>query len=278
MLSSHQIQILTDGIQEASDIVMGFYGKNNLGIIQKPDDSPVTEADFASNNYLTGLLNREFPGTPVISEENPQPSWEERKNWDYFWILDPLDGTREFISRNDEFAINLALIYKNSPVFGLISIPAKGLIYSAVKGGGSWLHRAGEPPIRLPFQNSHDQNMERIVLISRSHAGIAEEAYISFLRDKGFIPRIQPAGSSYKHVLLAEGSAHLYPKLGICWEWDTAPGQIILEEAGGKVIRTSDMQPLSYNKESFRNPDFIMWAPGVTPVHPQNSADTGNAQ
>lgn len=274
MLSSRQIQVLTRGIQKASDIVMGFYGRNNLGITQKQDDSPVTEADFASNSFLTDLLNREFPGIPVISEESPKPSWEKRKNWDYFWILDPIDGTREFIARNDEFAINLALIHQTRPVFGLISIPAKGLIYSAVKGGGSWLHRAGEPPIRLPFQDSHVKDNGRIVLISRSHAGSAEDAYIGFLKNNGFMLRIQPAGSSYKHVLLAEGSAHLYPKLGLCWEWDTAPGQIILEEAGGKVFRTSDRQPLSYNKESFQNPDFIMWAPGVTPVHPQNPAGT----
>ncbi len=276
MLSSHQIQVLINGIQEASEIVMGFYGKNNLGIIQKPDDSPVTEADFASNSSLTDLLNREFPGIPVISEESPKPPWEERKNWDYFWILDPLDGTREFIARNDEFAINLALIHKSRPVFGLISIPAKRLIYSAIQGGGSWLYREGQSPVRLPFSDNPAQDNERVVLISRSHAGSAEEAYIGFLRDKGLFPRIQPAGSSYKHVLLAEGSAHLYPKLGICWEWDTAPGQIILEEAGGKITRTSDRQPLSYNKESFQNPDFVMWAPGVTPVHPQNPGGTGN--
>jgi len=278
VLSSHQIQVLTNGIQEASDIVMGFYGKNNLAIIQKQDGSPVTEADFASNSFLTDLLNREFPGIPVISEENPKPSWEERKNWDNFWILDPLDGTREFVARNDEFAINLALIHKSVPVFGLISVPAKGLIYSAVRGGGSWLHRPGHPSRRLPFQNINILDNERIVLISRSHSGSAEEAYIGFLRDKGFITRIQSAGSSYKHVLLAEGSAHLYPKLGICWEWDTAPGQIILEEAGGKVTRISDMQPLSYNKKSFQNPDFIMWAPGISPVDQQNPGGTGNAR
>jgi len=263
VLNDRQIQILTDGIGRASDILLGYYHKKDLVTTLKEDNSPVTEADLASNQYITELLEREFPGIPVISEENPKQAWSIRKTWDYWWILDPLDGTREFLARNDEFAINLALVHKNQPVVGLISIPAKGLLYLGIKDKGSWsLQNGVRTP--LPLYQTIPADQEIIALMSRSHTEPDEHRYLKSLEDKGYKVIIRPAGSSYKHVLLAEGSAHLYAKFGVCWEWDTAPGQLIIEEAGGRVIRIDNQKPLTYNKESFANPGFIMWAPEVT--------------
>jgi 3'(2'), 5'-bisphosphate nucleotidase len=264
ILNSKQFEVVINGMRAASEILLGYYRNLGLLIQTKEDKSPVTEADLASNRFITDLLNHEFPGIPMISEEAPKPDYAIRKNWEYSWILDPLDGTKEFIAANDEFAINLALLHKNRPVVGFISIPAKKLLYYAVKGEGSW--RIGSDGIRqrLPlYQSDHLKTKKIIALISRSHSGEAEKKYLKLLEDKGWEVEARPTGSAYKHVLLAEGSAHLYAKPGKCWEWDTAPGQIILEEAGGSVVRIDNGEPLVYNKENLLNPDLVMWAPGV---------------
>jgi len=257
----------------ASGIVMDYYRKQDLKIISKEDHSPVTEADFASNNYLTGMLNKIFPGIPVISEETSKPDYQDRKDWEYFWIIDPLDGTREFIGQNDEFAINLALIERNRPVFGIIAVPAKNTFYRAISGEGSWKLKPDGSSLKLPLFTPDRDSINRKVLISRSHAGEAELRFVTALKAMGFKTEVIPAGSSFKQTLLAEGSASLYAKLGSCWEWDTAPGQLILEEAGGQVTRILDGDPLSYNKESFENPDFIMWAPGISPLPAETLQD-----
>lgn len=265
MLNDKQFEVLTKGVLTASEILLSYYKKPGLSIQHKDDLSPVTEADMASNRYISDLLGREFPGIPLISEEAPKPEFGIRKTWEYSWILDPLDGTKEFIAGNDEFAINLALLHKNKPIMGILSIPAKNLLYYAIKGEGSW--RIGPDGIRqsLPLYHSDHQETRKITaLISRSHAGEGEMAFIRKLEEKGWLVEIRPTGSAYKHVLLAEGSAHLYAKPGICWEWDTAPGQVILEEAGGSVVRMDNGEPLVYNKEIFSNPDLVMWAPGVS--------------
>ncbi|MCX6225299.1 MAG: 3'(2'),5'-bisphosphate nucleotidase CysQ [Bacteroidia bacterium] len=264
MLNSLPVNILISCIREASEIVLSFYRNPRLAIVQKDDLSPVTEADMASNRHICAMLDREFPGIPVISEEGPKPAYSIRKTWEYSWILDPLDGTKEFIAGNDEFAINLALLYYNKPVMGIISIPAKNLLYYAIKGEGSWKISSDGIRERLPIHRSDHQSTRKLTaLISRSHAGDGEKECVKRLEERGWLVTVCPTGSSYKHVLLAEGSAHLYAKPGICREWDTAPGQIILEEAGGSAVRMDNGEPLVYNKENFSNPDLIMWAPGV---------------
>lgn len=264
MLNNSQINFLIGGIRKASDILLTYYRNPELSIVEKEDLSPVTEADMASNSYITELLAQEFPGIPVISEEGLKPEYRIRKDWEYSWVLDPLDGTKEFIAENDEFAINLALLHKDKPVLGIISIPAENLIYYGIKGGGSWKITPDDIRQRLPMHKTdHLSTRSLTALISRSHSGEAEKEFLRKLEGKGWTVQIRPTGSSYKHVLLAEGSAHLYVKPGICQEWDTAPGQIILEEAGGSVVRMDNGEPLVYNKEIFSNPDLIMWAPGV---------------
>lgn len=265
MLNSSQLDVLIDGIRRAGQIILGHYRNPDLHIESKADQSPVTSADLASNRFISDLLLREFPGIPIISEEADKPDYSVRKTWEQAWLLDPLDGTREFIAGNDEFAINLALVRGNRPVFGIISIPAKNLVYYGAAGEGSWKIDADGNRYRLPLHAPGHEATGRITaLISRSHSGAAEMEYISRLQEKGWEVEIRPTGSSYKHVLLAEGSAHLYAKPGICWEWDTAPGQIILEEAGGSVVRMDTGVPLVYNKEAFSNPHLVMWAPGVS--------------
>jgi 3'(2'), 5'-bisphosphate nucleotidase len=265
VLNDKQLKVLIEGIRKASEIVLSFYKNSELSIETKEDQSPVTEADIASHNYIAAMLAREFPDIPMISEEASKPDYAIRKDWEYCWILDPLDGTKEFIAQNDEFAINLALVHKDRPVFGIISIPAKELIYYGAKGKGSWKLFSDGTFQRLPiFKSDYKKTKNLIALISRSHSGDKEKEFLKVLKAKGWKVEIQPTGSSYKHVLLAEGMAHLYAKPGICWEWDTAPGQIILEEAGGSVKRMDNGTPLVYNKENFANPDLIMWAPGVS--------------
>jgi 3'(2'), 5'-bisphosphate nucleotidase len=265
VLNSSQITTLIGYLRQASDILLSHYRNPQLSITTKEDQSPVTAADMASHRFLAGALERDFPGIPLISEEASNPDYSIRKNWEYAWILDPLDGTREFIAENDEFAINLALLHHHTPVFGIIAIPAKNTIYYALRGSGSWKIGPGNLKQQLPLYHSdHEKTRKITALISRSHSGEREKIFVNTLKEKGWDVEIRPAGSSYKHVLLAEGSAHLYAKPGICSEWDTAPGQVILQEAGGSVVRMDDGLPLQYNKEHFINPDLIMWAPGVS--------------
>jgi 3'(2'), 5'-bisphosphate nucleotidase len=264
VLNNSQINILINGIREASEILMAHYRNPDLAIVEKDDRSPVTEADMASNAFVSELLGHEFPGIPLISEEGPKEDYTIRKTREYSWILDPLDGTKEFIAGNDEFAINLALLHKNKPVMGIISIPAKNLLYYAIKGEGSWKIGPDGMRQRLPLSGSDHLITRKVtVLISRSHSGAEEREYCKTLQERGWWVDIRPTGSAYKHVLLAEGAAHLYYKPGICREWDTAPGQLIIEEAGGSVVRIDNGEPLVYNKETFSNPGFTMWAPGV---------------
>ena len=265
MLNNSRINVLINGIREASEILMTHYRNPALAVVEKDDLSPVTGADMASNAFISKLLEHEFPCIPLISEEGTNEDYSVRKTREYSWILDPLDGTREFIACNDEFAINLALLHRDRPVFGIISIPAKNVVYYALRGEGSWKISADGVRELLPIHRSdHIKTRKIIALISRSHAGDREKEYLKILEEKGWMVDVRPTGSSYKHVLLAEGSAHLYAKPGICWEWDTAPGQIILEEAGGSVVRIDNGEPLVYNKEILSNPDLVMWAPGVT--------------
>jgi 3'(2'), 5'-bisphosphate nucleotidase len=264
VLNKRQIDVLIEGIRAASAILLKFYHDPALAIQQKEDQSSVTEADLASNLFISELLAREFPGIPLISEEAEKPPYPIRINWEYSWILDPLDGTKEFIAGNDEFAINLALLHRDKPIFGIMAIPAKNLVYYGIKGEGSWRLEPDGTRHRLPiYPTDHLTSKKLTALISRSHAGDREREFLQTLEQRGWQIEVKPTGSAYKHVLLAEGAAHLYAKPGICWEWDTAPGQIILEEAGGAVIRMDNGESLVYNKEEFSNPDLIMWAPGV---------------
>lgn len=268
MIQPPDIPHILKAMQEAGQAIMMFYQDQHLAVEFKADASPVTSADQASNRILLDALAAHYPHVPVISEESALPSWEERQHWPWCWLVDPLDGTREFLKHNGEFSVNLALIHQHQPIAGFIHFPVQNCSYYALLGEGAYkagsdgqTKRLGKHPAALnPAADPYPDHPELLhIMISRSHAGQDEYAFIKRLRDAGFGVQTHPHGSAMKHCLLAEGKGDLYAKFGTCSEWDTAPGQLILEEAGGSVTRHGDGLPLEYNKESMENPGFFMW-------------------
>lgn len=275
-------------IRQAGEEVLRVYARldKEWDIQLKDDRTPVTEADRASNRIISEGLRKLWPDIPILSEESQEIPYEVRREFEYFWLLDPLDGTKEFLKRNGEFTINLALIHRSQPVAGFISVPCKGLIYYAVKGEGAYRieeengaeqkenESAGksDPNIGITKIDKTNKNIGTkialnklkavefsldepglTVVASRSHFDPETQKFIEQLN----APRLVSVGSSLKFMLLAEGKAHLYPRLGRTMEWDTAAGQAILEEAGGQVLEFSTCHPLTYNKPSLANPPFL---------------------
>ncbi len=236
-------------VERAGAAIMQVYGES-FTVQRKDDDTPLTAADLESQHVIIEGLNRLTPGVPILAEESAQSSWDERKKWRELWVVDPLDGTREFIKRNGEFTVNIALVQGNEPVLGVVSAPARKLLYWGAAGVGAFsrTHGAADIPIRV----SEPHHPLRVVG-SRSHAS-AETA--------GYLARLGPhvlsgIGSSLKFCLVAAGNADLYPRFGPTSEWDTAAGQALLEAAGGHVTRL-DGHRLRYNcRESVINGDFL---------------------
>jgi 3'(2'), 5'-bisphosphate nucleotidase len=225
-------------------------------ITDKSDNTPLTDADLAAHNTITEGLKRLTPEIPILSEESASIPFEERRQWQRYWLIDPLDGTREFIKRNGEFTVNIALIEHHQPILGVIQVPCNGILYYGWRDGGAWKkmpeQAAGPIEARLPSQE------QLVVAGSRSHQS---ETITGFL-DKIGAHRIFPMGSSLKSCLVAEGLADLYPRLGPTSEWDTAAAQCIVEEAGGRLTDTA-MEPLRYNtKDSLLNPHFFVFGKG----------------
>ncbi len=281
ILSRNDLDELKVLIDRAGAAILEVYNRagGEFSVELKEDRTPLTEADRASNSIITAGLQQLFPGIPIISEESREIPYEVRRNFEFCWLLDPLDGTKEFLQRNGEFTINLALIHRGQPVAGFISVPCKRLFYYAVKGEGAYRiesesldfcqeNRQEEASglalnkissvqaVRLQAAEfSLDQPGLRVVA-SRSHFDEQTGAFIETLNQ----PVLTNRGSSLKFMMLAEGTAHLYPRLGRTMEWDTAAGQVILEEAGGQVLEFFSRRPLTYNKESLENPPFIATA------------------
>jgi 3'(2'), 5'-bisphosphate nucleotidase len=217
----------------------------------KDDDSPLTQADMASHRIIAAGLRKLTPDIPVISEESGLPGFAERRTWRRYWLIDPLDGTREFVNRNGEFTVNVALIVKHRPVLGVVHVPVKGLTYIGCEGMGAELRNAGG---RRPISVSARSNTPVRVVGSRSPRGSSLDAFHDRLGDFEMLPM----GSSLKFCKVAEGAADIYPRLGPTSEWDTAAAQAVVEQAGGKVLRL-DGKPLSYNeKEEILNPHFVV--------------------
>jgi len=233
----------------------------------KDDRSPLTLADKHSNEILyNGLIK--MGGLPVLSEEIKQLPYEERKSWKSFWLVDPLDGTKEFIKRNGEFTVNVALIEGTEPVFGLIYVPVTGKFYYAIKGYGSYF-LSGLNNLSSNFNEiiAHSKKLpiehrpagEYNIVASRSHMSPKTEAYINEEKKKHSVVNIVSAGSSLKFCLVAEGKADAYPRFGPTMEWDTGAGHIIIAETGKKLVRCDTMEPLTYNKPDLLNPDFLVY-------------------
>lgn len=239
------------GISEkAGRAIMGIYVRD-FDVEHKDDQSPLTEADLAAHRTIVEELGKLEPRLPILSEESADIPYEERARWLRYWLVDPLDGTREFIKRNGEFTVNIALIESGRPTCGVVHVPVSETTYYGCAGKGAWKKEKGKPPqpIRAAKQRRHPLR----VAGSRSHAGDSL---------KRFLERVGPhellsMGSSLKLCLVAEGDADVYPRLGPTSEWDTAAAQAIVEAAGGHVTDLN-LKPLRYNrKESLLNPHFL---------------------
>ncbi|MBT3347843.1 MAG: 3'(2'),5'-bisphosphate nucleotidase CysQ [Thiotrichales bacterium] len=241
--------------EEAGAGILKVY-ESGFSVTDKKDDTPLTEADLAAHNIITKGLAKLTPDIPVLSEESDEISFAERSSWNRYWLIDPLDGTREFIKQNGEFTVNIALIDRGESILGVIQVPVNSILYYAWRNGGAWKKMPDSPAEKIEARYPSEEQL--VVAGSRSHSN---EVITNFL-DKVGSHRIFPMGSSLKSCLIAEGQADLYPRLGPTSEWDTAAAQCIVEESGGQLTDTA-MRPLRYNtKESLLNPHFFVFGKG----------------
>ena len=239
---------------EAGKAILEVYA-SDFDVQAKDDQSPLTQADMASHRIIMAGLARLTPDLPVISEEAGLPGFEERSQWNPYWLIDPLDGTKEFVKRNDEFTVNIALIEDHRPVFGVVHVPVSNTTYSGCRGVGAEIRVNGEEP--RPICVARESATPVRVVGSRSHLGTSLDQFLQNLGDF----EMHPTGSSLKFCLVAEGRADVYPRLGPTSEWDTAAAQAVVEQAGGGVLEL-DGNPLSYNnKPDILNPYFLVAGP-----------------
>jgi len=240
--------------KDAGATILDIYNTADFQVEQKADDSPLTIADRSANKVICDGLEALDIQFPIISEENKAIPYAERKHFEYAWLVDPLDGTKEFIKRNGEFTVNIALIHNNQIILGVVYTPVTDDLYWAVKGEGAYLVK-GENTTKLAANHFKMTDRNLGVVCSRSHLNEATQSFV----DQLDTPERVPKGSSLKFLILAQGGAHLYPRLAPTMEWDTGAAQIVLEEAGGKVIAQDTNKPLQYNKENLLNPYFIAY-------------------
>jgi len=256
MLSKIDINKLLMIAKNAGKAIMEIYSKP-IEVEQKSDDSPLTLADRQSNKIILEGLKNFYPDIPYISEETKLTSYDERKDWEYFWLIDPLDGTKEFIKRNGEFTVNIALIHKNTPVLGVVYLPDKDIFYYAKKGEGSYKIEGSETAQKINARILEDKS-QIVIMGSRSHGNQELEDYVNQKKNEYESVEFIPAGSSLKFTLIAEGKADIYPRLGPTMEWDTAAAHAIVLESGKQVLKYGTNEPLEYNKENLLNPWFLV--------------------
>jgi len=246
--------LIQSAIQAGEEVLR--ISKHGYTAKQKEDNSPVTDADLAANQIITTLLSERYPSIPILSEESKKSDYTIRKSWKELFIIDPIDGTKEFIKGNGEYTINIAYVSNNAPLIGVAYLPAFNKLYYGSQGNGAYLVENGVKT-KLPFLKSLPKESPTRVIVSRSHRQENYEQILTeFNIDHEHIEIIR-CGSSYKLCKLAEGSADIYPRLAPTQEWDIAAVQIILEEAGGFVLKCEEKTPLTYNKENLSNPFFI---------------------
>jgi len=237
---------------EAGARILEIYD-SEFEVESKADESPLTAADLASHNTITEALGKLTPDVPVLSEESAAIPYEVRSGWEEYWLVDPLDGTKEFVKRNGEFTVNIALVRGNKPILGVVHVPVTGVDYYGCEGVGAFRARPGEEIETLRVQPLGEAPIR--VVGSRSHKGELLDAYLERLGPHEMVPM----GSSLKLCLVAAGDADVYPRLGLTSEWDTAAAQAVVEAAGGHVIDT-DGNALSCNtKPEYLNPFFIVY-------------------
>lgn len=237
---------------DAGQAILEVYHREAFEVVHKADQSPLTEADLASHGVIRDALSRLTPDIPLLSEESADIAYEIRSGWREYWLVDPLDGTREFVNRRDEFTVNIALVRDHTPALGVVHVPVSGVTYSGVGGAGATRHSKGRDPEPISVQRPCARPVR--VVGSRSHANPKLENFLKRLGEY----RLVSMGSSLKFCLLAEGGADFYPRLGPTSEWDTAAAHAVVLGAGGQVI-TLDGRPLQYNrKDSYLNPEFLV--------------------
>lgn len=267
---------------KAGEAILSVY-QGQIDVTYKDDKTPLTLADERAHAIVLDHLSVEsLKEIHLLSEEGKHTSYDERKDWNYFWLVDPLDGTKEFIHRRGEFTVNIALINKHRPVLGVVLVPARGALYFAAEGLGSYkledakvvsqfLDDCEKPgkensPIdrivllakKLPLDHPAEKSKGKITVVgSRSHASSALAGFVQTAEEKYGDVEFVPAGSALKFGLVAEGTAHVYPRLGPTMEWDTAAGQCVVEQSGGAVTDLTYGTPLDYNKRDLRNHHFI---------------------
>ena len=250
MVSSELRSAVIALAREAGRATMRYYDSDAAGVREKDDRSPVTLADEVAHDILVEGLQRLDPETPVVSEEAAAAAWETRRGWRKFWLVDPLDGTKEFIKKRAEFTVNVALVVDGEPTFGVVLAPALDLLYWAEKGGGAWREAKGQAPERI-YSSEPSPGAPLTIVESLSHPSPELEEYLKTIPIK---ERVK-AGSSLKFCWVAEGRADVYPRLGPTMEWDVAAGDCIYRQSGRRGERPS---PLRYNKPDLRNPSFVI--------------------
>lgn len=238
---------------QAGEAIMQVY-QSDFAVAHKEDKSPVTEADLAADKVIETGLKAFSTGWPILSEESAKIPFETRREWPTYWLIDPLDGTREFVKRNGEFTVNIALVHEHEVVLGAVHAPESGKTWSAARGLGASYFSA-EPSSRKSIRAA-ELDMENLtIMTSRSHGSKKLQAFIKEINPMKAIP----SGSSIKLCMVAAGQADLYARLGLTSEWDTAAAQCVVEEAGGHLTDTQ-MKPLRYNtKDSLLNPEFFVF-------------------
>jgi 3'(2'), 5'-bisphosphate nucleotidase len=257
------LEIAIKAVIDAGNVIMSVYHSSDFGIESKSDLSPITIADRAAHEIIAAHLNPH--GIPLLSEEGKTIPWETRKTWNLFWLVDPLDGTKEFIKKNGEFTVNIALIEKGNPILGVIYLPVTGELYYGSSSGSfkvmvnsntlTFLKESISSATKLPcFQQG-----ENFVLVgSRSHQNIETVNYIDQIDTRGMPKEMITRGSSLKLCMVATGEANIYPRMGPTMEWDIAAGHAIALFAGKSVTQYPSGLPLTYNKENLMNPWFVV--------------------
>lgn len=236
----------------AGRAILEVYRRDDFDVVRKEDQSPLTAADLASHRVIRDALAKLTPDVPMLSEESADIAYEVRSGWREYWLVDPLDGTKEFVNRRDEFTVNIALVRDHEPVVGVVHVPVSGVTYSGVAGEGATRQSAGGEPEPIRVRRPCARPVR--VVGSRSHANPELEFFLQRLGDY----RLVNMGSSLKFCLLAEGGADFYPRLGPTSEWDTAAAHAVVLGAGGLVVAL-DGRPLQYNlKASYLNPEFLV--------------------
>ena len=256
MLNNNQKRAVIDLAKAAGEQIMAIY-VHDFDVDYKEDSSPLTQADLASHHCIVDGLRELTPQIPVLSEESSEDEKRNRMNWQTYWLIDPLDGTKEFVKKNGEFTVNIALVTNHQPVFGVVYAPALDVMYWGDKSSGAYKAEGGVEQA-ISVRSRPASSADWIVVGSRSHQSDEFKAFMEDYEDA----EIVSMGSSLKLCLVAEGKADLYPRLGLTSEWDTAASQAVVEAAGGRVLAFPVMKQLvcNQNVDSLLNPHFLVCA------------------